>query len=233
MNFSGMVVGVASSGRKVDMRWAMSLPALGAPVGMSLAWFIKEGPDRAGNRQLIAEQALKIGAPYLFFLDDDTICPNFTLSYLHAEIEKDPSIMVCGGIYCTKEPYPAPVVFKNLGGGPFYKWKIGEVFECAGLGTGAMLIKTEIFEKLERPWFFEPKKTDVDRLVDFNGLEAFCAGEGGTDDLYFCNKVTEAGFKVKAHGGVLPVHLDQEGRMYTLPLDSWPCQGLDLKELKQ
>jgi hypothetical protein len=232
-SFGGIAICVVSSGRAVHLRWALNLPTLMFPVGMSIGWFATKGPDRAANRQKLVEEALKVGSPYIFFMDDDTVVPNFTLRSLHAEIEKDPSIMVCGGIYCTKEDIPAPLVFETLGGGPFYKWKVGEVFECAGLGTGCMLIKSEIFGHIPKPWFLEPDEHYIDKTIELNGTTVPLSGSRGTDDLYFCRKVREAGFKIMAHGGVLPVHLDQEGRMYTLPLDSWPCQGLNLKELKQ
>src|SRR5579863_7838002 len=122
--------------RPTDLRWSLSLPVLGYPVGMSVGWLVKVGKNRAINREFLVEEALKRDFTHIFFLDDDTIIPNFALRYLHAEIEKDPKIMVCGGIYCTKENPPSPIVFKKLGGGPFYQWKYGDVFECAGLGAG-------------------------------------------------------------------------------------------------
>jgi hypothetical protein len=233
MTFNGMVIGVATSGRQVDFRWALSLPSLGAPVGMSVGWIAKRGKDRAANRQFIAEKTVKAGAPYLYMMDDDTVSPNFALQYLHAEIEKDPSIMVCGGIYCTKTLPPQPIVFKKLGGGPYYRWKVGDVFECEGLGCGAMLIKTEVFKHLKKPWFLEPNICPVDKVITIAGEQSALMGESGTDDLYFCKKVSDAGFKIMAHGGVLPVHLDQEGNMYTLPLDSYPCQDMGLSEMPE
>jgi hypothetical protein len=226
-----IAIGVASSGRPVDLRWSLSLPQLAPPVGMSVIWLAKKSLDRAANREIIAEAAINMKAPLLFFLDDDTICPNFTLRYLHDAIERDPSTMVCGGIYCSKTDPPAPLVFKVIGGGPFYRWKVGEVFECAGLGAGAMLIKTEVFSRLQKPWFKEPDETSADETIVLGGTSVTRARLSGTDDLYFCKKVTDAGFKIMAHGGVLPVHLDQDGKMYTLPMDSYPCQGAGLSPM--
>lgn len=230
-SFDGIAICVASSGRPVDIKWALHLPTLVYPVGMSIGWFGRQGNDRAKNRELLAEKAIEVGAPYIFFLDDDTVIPNFALRYLHAEIEKDPSIMVCGGIYCTKENPPEPIVFKKLGGGAYYRWKVGDIFECAGIGAGSMLIKTEVFKHLEKPWFLEPNTIFTDESVDINGVPCPVSREAGTDDLYFCGKVAKAGFKIIAHGGVLPVHLDQEGNMYTLPLDSYPCKGMGLQAM--
>jgi len=237
--FSGMAVCVASSGRPVDIRWALTLPTLIYPVGMSVGWFarqnkkeeVEKGETRAQNRERLMEEIIKIGAPYALFLDDDTIPPPWAPRYLHAEINRDPKAMVCGGIYCTKEDPPAPIVFKELGSGPFYNWKIGDVFECAGIGAGCMLIKTEVFKHISKPWFAEPDEDFSDKVVEINGVSCPLTRSTATDDLFFCKKVADAGFKIMAHGGVLPVHLDQNGKMYTLPLSSYPCQGAGLKPL--
>ena len=216
---AGLAICVPSSKRPVNIRWAISLTGLAYPVGMSVAWRVKEGTDRAENRNFLAHEAKKIGAEFILCLDDDTAIPAFAIRWLHAEMEKDPNIGVIGGIYCTKEDPPAPIVFKTLGGGPFYRWKIGEVFECAGIGTGCMLIRTSILDKIPEPWFYEPDEVFVDGEV---------TRATGTDDLYFCKKVSDAGFKIMAHGGVLPVHMNVDGSCFTLPLDSYPCQGANL-----
>jgi hypothetical protein len=227
IQLNGVGVCVASSGRPVHLRWATSLPSLAYPVGMSVGWFCTEGPDRAKNREKLVDEVLKTGAPFSFLLDDDTVCPNFTIRWLHAEMEKDPKIAICGGIYCTKEDPPEPIVFKKMGGGPFYQWKVGSVFECAGLGTGCMLVRNEVFKHISKPWFLEPDEVFVDAK---NGKPSRVVG---TDDLFFCDKVGKAGYKIMAHGGVLPVHIDQDGKMYTLPIDSYPCRGMGLKKLRQ
>lgn len=223
--FAGVAIGIASSGRTVDLRWAMSLATLGLPVGMSVAWIVKVSNDRAKNREEIAEAALSINAPYMLFIDDDTVLPNFGLQHLFYQLAQNPDVMICGGIYCTKEEIPSPVVFKEIGGGPFWEWKIGDVFECKGIGAGAMLIRTEVFKHLEKPWFLEPHEIPIDKITSINGIDVPLLLETGNDDLYFCNKVVEAGFKVLAHGGVLPLHLDQEGKMYALPENSYPYKA--------
>ena len=143
-----MFIGIPSSGRTVDIRWALSLQGLAGnvPVGSFVTFQIQISTDRAANREYLAEQAIAAGARYLFMVDDDTVCPNTTLKSLTYEIEKDPKIMVAGGIYGTKEHPSSPLVFKRLGDGAFWHWKHGEVFDCEGLGTGCMLIKTEVFK---------------------------------------------------------------------------------------
>lgn len=232
---NGMCVAIVSSGRKVDLRWSMALPtlAINAPVGMSVTWMVKVGKNRAENREFVAEKTIELGLPFLMLIDDDTVCPNTTFKYLHYQLEQDPEAMICGGIYCTKEDPPCPIVFKEIGGGPFWHWKVGDVFECKGLGTGAMLIKTEVFKHLPKPWFLEPNETPVDGLITVAGNDLPIGHSSGTDDLYFCQKVSQAGYKILAHGGVLPVHIDEDGKMYTLPLNSYPCKGMNLQGMTE
>jgi len=220
----GLVVGIPSSGRPVDIRWAFSLQSMGinTPVGSFTTWIIEIGPDRAGNRETLAEKALEANARYLFMVDDDTVCPNYTLRHLTYEIEKDPKIMVAGGIYCTKEAQPRPLVFKRIGDGSFWNWKVGDVFDCEGMGTGCMLLKTEVFKSLPKPWFFEPDEAPVGESVTLGNEIVPIQRRSGTDDLYFCKKVIDAGFRIVAHGGVLCAHIGQNGIVYGMPEDSYP-----------
>ena len=222
----GLFIGIPSSGRTVDVRWALSLQNLGAgaPVGSFTTWQIEIGEDRAANREFLAEKAIEAGARYFFMVDDDTVCPNTTLRYLSYEIEKDPKIMVTGGIYTTKEYPPRPLVFKRLGDGSFWNWKAGDVFDCEGIATGCMMIKTEVFQHLPKPWFYEPDETPQNETRTVGDREISIVRSGGTDDLYFCKKVIDAGFRIVAHGGVLCAHIGQNGVVYSLAEDSYPFQ---------
>lgn len=223
---SGILVGIASSGRPVNIGWSLSLInlALNAPMGTFVTWMVENGTDRAGNREKLAEAAIAGGARYLFFLDDDTICPNTTLKYLAYEIEKDPAIMICGGIYCTKELPSVPIVMKRFGDGPYFRWKKGEVFDCEGLGTGAMLIKTEVFQHLEKPWFYEPNEAPVGESIKMGNKVVPIMHRSGTEDLYFCRKVLDAGFRIVAHGGVIGLHVGQDGTPYGLDPSAFPLR---------
>lgn len=227
----GMFIGIPSSGRTVDIRWAFNLHtvALNAPVGSFTTMMMEIGPDRAGNREKLAESAIEAGARYLFFLDDDTVAPNFAIKYLSYEIEKHPNIMVAGGIYCTKEVPARPLVFKTFGDGAFWNWKAGEVFDCEGLGTGCMMIKTEVFKHLPKPWFFEPHETPENEFREIGGQQIPVSHSGGTEDLYFCRKVIDAGYRIVAHGGVLCAHIGQNGVIYTMPEDSYPMRNEPVK----
>jgi hypothetical protein len=219
----GIAVGVVSNGRPVDLRWAASLPQLQAntPLGMSTAWMFNESDDSTGKKSIglkreeIAEKAVQCGFEYLQFLDDDTISPAYTLRALHYQLSNNLETMVCGGIYCTREEISQPLVFMKIGGGSFYEWKVGDVFPCAFIGCGSMMIKTKVFEKISKPWFREEN--------DFNDRK--------TEDAYFCSKVAAAGFKILAHGGVLPGHIGLNRKLHVLPPDSYPLRGVKMEEV--
>ena len=163
-------------------------------------------------RNYIAEGALDLGAPYVWFIDDDVQVPFLAARYLLSALKQaDDKVMAIGGIYPSRQNPPEPIVYKGNGVGCFWKWKAGQVFDCTLVGTGCMLIKTEVFKHLEKPWF---RKVDSD-LAKI------------TDDAWFCDKVVSAGFKILAHGGVLCNHWDNEQEVcFTLPQDSYPFQDV-------
>jgi hypothetical protein len=169
---------------------------------MNLSISALKGMEIGEARCLIAKHALDLGAKYLFFLDDDTAPPYDAVRRLVFALEQaGDDFMVAGGIYANKHSYPTePMVFKADGDGPFWRWKYGEVFECASIGTGCMLIKTEVFKHLPEPWFKTVSECPTDQ-GEVHKVEI-------TDDLYFCKKVRDAGFRLLADGGVLPIHWD-------------------------
>lgn len=197
----GLVLGLPLCGRPVAPEWAIALQSLNYPANMNLSISALKGVETGEARCRIAQHALDIGAKYIFFLDDDVAPPYFAVRRLIYDLEQaDPEFMVAGGIYANKHSYPAePMVFQEDGEGPFWRWKVGELFECGSIGTGCMVIKTEVFKHLAEPWF--ATINECDEASDVRKFEM-------TDDLYFCKKVREAGFKLLADGGVLCIHWD-------------------------
>ena len=197
----GLVVGLPFCGRPVAPEWAIALQSLNYPANMNLSISALKGVEVGEARCRIVQHALSIGAKYVFFLDDDVAPPYYAVRRLIYALEQaDDNVMVAAGIYVNKQPVaPEPMVFQEDGDGPFWKWKVGEVFECGSVGTGCMVIKTEVFQHLAEPWF--KTVNECDEESDIRKLEM-------TDDLYFCKKVRDAGFKLIADGGVLCIHWD-------------------------
>lgn len=164
---------------------------------------------------------------YVWFVDDDVIVPPQTLLELIDKLTQirasealehgEPKTVAIGGIYCTKsDTNPTPVAYRKISGGPSWDWKCGDIFNVEGIGTGCLLIHTDIFSKIDKPWF----RTVNEEISDDEGRlgRAFI-----TDDLFFCQKVLKAGYNIVAHGGILCAHYDYKTRKYYgLPKDSPP-----------
>lgn len=214
----GLVVGIPTLGRPVPLEWALNFKGMNPPINYNVIFHIVKGQQVADARNEIAEEAIKKDAKYLFFIGDDTVCPPHTLRQLIYRMENAQGIGVVGGVYCSKSDPPAPLVFTDNGHGSFWDWKVGEFFECTGLGMDCTLIRTSIFKEISKPWF---KTVDSDTYLDnVNNAECW------TEDLYFLKKVLdETKYKIYCDASVICDHHDVfSGRVYRLPKDSLPLR---------
>jgi hypothetical protein len=208
---SKIAIGIVSNGRKVELSWSLATAKMFASSPVQTQFIPSQNSDTepgqcylekiASSRQRIAERAVAEGYEFLFFLDDDIVCLPDTLKLLHEQLAANPDAMICGGIYPLKMRSLIPLVF-GFDTKPMFDWKPGEVFPCKILATGCMLIRTKVFESLEKPWF-KYAASEVDPSAE-------------TEDSYFCRKVVGAGFTILAHAGVLPDHVDQDGRVFSI-----------------
>lgn len=236
MNTATLAIGIPFSGRFVPPEWALQLATLSVPMNTNYSYFTVKGMKRDAAREYLVSKAIACKSRYLLMLDDDTAPPAFAIHELMYTLDQsDDDVALAAGIYCTKTNPPTPIVSKEIGDGPFWKWKTGEVFEAPYLGTGCMMIKVSVFDKLQKPWFKDistvaeakqyglPIEADSDDQMTYNYRV--------TDDIYFCRLLANAGMKCLAHGGVLPIHFDQQGYAYPLPDDSFPVKNGKMKDL--
>jgi len=220
-----VAIGVASSGRYVPLEWGLALYGLAVPPGTNTTLLPVKGVQRDVAREGIAEKATEIGARNVLFFDDDNPPPPDTLYKLLSAMENaDDDVAVVAGIYCTKTNPPTPLVWLEEGEGCHWRWKQGDIFPCKVIATGCMMIRTKALARIPKPWF-----RDVTSPAQAVELGLIPADHNSvhfemTDDVYFCRKVREAGFRILAHGGVLPGHWDQDGNVYFLPDDSYPMR---------
>jgi hypothetical protein len=100
------------------------------------------GFNTSENRNYIAAQSVNSGCDYLFFVDDDQVFPPETLDELLL-CDKD----IVGGVYKTKYEVQADVCEY------FDDERPQGLFKVKAIGTGCLLIKTDVFKKLPQPWF--------------------------------------------------------------------------------
>jgi hypothetical protein len=134
-------------------------------------------------RERIAEIAMEYDYDYLFFIDDDMICPKelFLNLYRH---QKD----IVGALAFTRFAPHKPVIYiMDEGFDPVAKknyyssrcwldYPKDQLVECDAVGFGSVLINCRTFKDIPRPWF--------------------TAATGKGEDIQFCYEAKRAGFKV-------------------------------------
>lgn len=207
----GLVLGVPSRG-PVRLEWASMLKSMAEPVNYS--WALQTTLDKPVDeaRNIITQWAIEHDANYLFFLDDDVLCPNQTLRRMVYQMENHPDWDLLSGVYVTKTDPPEPLIFGDNPDGAFWDWKFNTQFPISGCGMGCCLIRVSAFEKVGEPWFVYRRES--------HGKDRMDEGE----DLNFCRKLREAGGVLMCDGGVLCGHINQEGKIFSLDDQSLPIQ---------
>jgi GT2 family glycosyltransferase len=160
---------------KYKVRWNAGGPGVRTPI------------VRNGGAQI----ALQGGADHLLFVDDDMILPPTIIESLLAM-----DVPIASPIFFRAgEPYD-PLVFDmdRITKEPVSMWDypVDQIFEApGGVGTGVMLIKTEVFRSLPYPWFFYPQDHRW-------GM-----------DLDFCRRAREAGFKAYCDSRILVEQMER------------------------
>jgi len=131
-------------------------------------------------RNSLVKSFLKGDCTHLFFMDSDMEFPPNTLSRL---LEHDKYIVA--GFYTRKLPPFASVIFK----GDMDDWTTwnptteDRLQKCSAVGTGCMLIKRNVLETMEWPWFSYEK--------DLQGKEKYMS-----EDVVFCINAKKNGFDI-------------------------------------
>jgi hypothetical protein len=145
-------------------------------------------------REKLAESALACGAEYLFMVDDDMLAP-VDLFYKLQASGKD----IIAPLAFTRNPDHKAVCYETKEGFDessrtrygFTKfvenYPKDTLFECDAVGFGAVLIRTEVFRKTPKPWFFGMSETG--------------------EDITLCIKAKKAGFGVWMDSRVKLGHL--------------------------
>jgi hypothetical protein len=138
------------------------------------------GATISENRNVIAEQALQMGAEWVFYLDDDHI---HTPTVLNSLLSRGKDVI--GPLYLQREWPFAPIVYdrENQDGSVYQRllrpFDSGLVLVKA-IGAGGMFVQKKVFENLEKPWWrLGQIKSDL-----------------WGDDIDFCRRVRLAGFEV-------------------------------------
>lgn len=143
------------------------------------------------SRNDLAQQAIKMGADYIFWLDSDMAFEADTLKQMLKTMEENKLDMLSGVYYRRNPPY-TPVLFNRLETSDEEKVDFSEfekipegIFEVGGCGFGCVLMKTDVLISVLGRFrtFFNPMK-------------------GAGEDLAFCIRARECGYKIYADSSI-------------------------------
>ena len=141
--------------------------------------YTSHGTLIASQRMELARQALEEKADYLLWLDSDMRFPKETIGHL---ILRDKPIVAAN--YATRRMPVKPVAMRDARGQieRVYTGPESEGLEAVDyVGMGVMMVKREVFEKVEQPWFAIPYSTVGNHYIG--------------EDVFFCRKAKEAGYE--------------------------------------
>jgi len=173
-------------------------------------------------RNMIVDTAIPNDPDVLFFVDDDVLVP----MHAHILIEQALQYGIIGGIYVARGVPYTPQIFTLATEDeykhrkmywPFIEWP-SEIFEVDAIGFGCVAIRADVFQRMKE--FHEPKfqmaadavrkvlgdKSEIANVVQYlSPWFEFLNAKG--EDLYFCERAAEAGFKVYANPMVTCYHI--------------------------
>lgn len=132
------------------------------------------------QRQNLAQAALDIKSDYMLWLDSDIVCPSTTALRLLSHNEP----IVCANYVRRQVPHKG-VAYEKIGDweNPLPFDVQDDLVSIEGIGMGCMLMKTDVLENLDLPYF------------DFTWTPV--SNDWLGEDIYFCQKIKEAGYDIK------------------------------------
>ncbi len=148
-------------------------------LGVETFLFYDSSTILLNQRERLLEQAKKVNSDYVLWIDSDMMFPSTTAVRL---LEHNKDIVACN---YTKRTKPLKTVaYTNLN--DWNSWvpmePQDELVKVEGVGMGCMLMKLEIFEKIQKPYFEFRYKEDTQ---DYFG-----------EDFILLGKLREQGYDV-------------------------------------
>lgn len=157
---------------------------------------IEEHQPVSVSRNELIESALKKNPDYILFIDTDNALGDQTLPALINTMTKHKADLVTA-LYLQKDPPHYPVIreYKSNGFWKIENPQLGQQFEIAGCGLGCCLLKPEIFQKIEKPYFMFSHEKWGDKDITLS------------EDLYFCRQLMRNGLKMVVDTGIVSCHI--------------------------
>lgn len=177
--------------------WHVYMRALAACQYADKQEGMKAGLALAPNKYAVhiarnmAVVALPPEATHLFFIDNDIYLQKDAISLL-ASVDAD-IVLGCYGQLTQGGRISPYICIRHSNRWVTESWE-GVLPDVEYGGAGCMLIRREIFDALEFPWFNWPLELRDGKIKETS------------DDVDFCKRARAAGFTISAHGNVFCGH---------------------------
>lgn len=147
---------------------------------------------------------------YVFFVDSDIVLPSNALTSLYEELKYNNTVKVATGIYIQRREENIFELYKRNDLGGHVNIPANEMahyiandrlLTVSACGFGCALVDTGVFGATSYPWF------DYRHAIDHVNTYS--------EDLYFCDKVYEAGYFIVAKTDVICEHIGK--RKFVVP----------------
>lgn len=207
-----ILVSVPSMGNP-SFKTLQSLVQLALTCKYPLRFHFIESTIISKARNLAAKEAIDSGCSHVLFIDDDMVFPPEAAEKL-LDQDKDIIGALCFGR--REDPYPiAKKLYKNEI--VDYTWDAvstwEETTEVDGVGTGFLLIKTEVFKRIQPPFFA------FRRASDFGLKELPFPDEELSEDTHFMMKAKMAGYQIWVDPTIIIGHHGQKVFQRPTPKD--------------
>lgn len=147
--------------------WASAKSSLGGGLAVTMLNLQIRNYRVDLAKEKLAEMALANNVDFLFFLDDDVLCPPDTLLKMVKLWQSDPKYSVISGVYWSKSDPAVPLVFKGNLQGSYWDWKTTDLIQADAAGAGCLFISADVLRKMPKPWFsceysFEDPRSSLD-----------------------------------------------------------------------
>ena len=205
----------------VPVQFLMSHMNWTPPLNVSISYMVKMNMLSSHARQVMTMEAIRQGAEYIFYVDDDTLIPPLGLYTLYNWMEQNPHAGAISGVYTTRETPNEPLIYKEHGDGCAWDFEMGPGANpelIFGAGAGCLLARVsaikDVMEKLEAEHGYPvPVWADEKDLPNAKGQSVMWG-----HDIRFCRLLNLAGHPVYVHGQILCGHYDiRTGKTFVVP----------------
>lgn len=186
------------------------------PLNVSIAYMVKMNMLSSHARQVMTMEAIRAGAEYIFYVDDDTLIPPLGLYTLYNFMEQNPHAGAVSGVYTTRENPNEPLIYKEHGAGCAWDFEMGPGANpepIFGAGAGCLLARVSAIKAVMEAnpgvpvWADEKDMPSADKRSVMWG-----------HDIRFCRLLNLQGFPVYVDGRILCGHHDiRTNTTYNVP----------------